>query len=92
VAEALSAGRPVVVGPTNGTGVYGGDATYWFDEYEPASVAAAMERALTTTLADPAKVASVARAEARRHFDPAKVAEAVANAARRAIVQKARGK
>jgi hypothetical protein len=72
--------------------VYGGDAAYWFDEYAPASVAAAMERALTAALADPAKVASVARAEALRHFDPAKVAEGVVDATRQAIAQKARGK
>src|SRR5207237_4252463 len=45
VAEALASGRPVVVGPTNGTGEYGGDVGFRFGDYTPSTVADAMQRA-----------------------------------------------
>jgi glycosyltransferase involved in cell wall biosynthesis len=46
VAEALSCGTPVVVGPTNGTGDYIGDGGVRFDLYETGDVAAAIKRAI----------------------------------------------
>jgi glycosyltransferase involved in cell wall biosynthesis len=82
VAEALASGRPVVTGPTNGTGAYGGAAAFYFDEYTPASVANAMERARRAVLDAPERLAADARRAAREHFEPAGVATAVAEALR----------
>jgi glycosyltransferase involved in cell wall biosynthesis len=89
VAEALAAGRPVVTGPTNGTGEYGGEAGYRFDRYDPEDVSAAMERALCATLTEPERVAAAARRAAREHFDAKRTAERVLSAAERVIAQRA---
>jgi glycosyltransferase involved in cell wall biosynthesis len=66
VAEALASGRPVVVGPTNGTGDYAGEAGFDFDAYTPRAVASAMERAARALRADPEGVARHARAAANQ--------------------------
>jgi glycosyltransferase involved in cell wall biosynthesis len=68
VAEALAAGRPVVLGPTNGTLDYADQAGFAFDAYEPAAVASAMERALMAVSSDATGMARKARAAAERHF------------------------
>jgi glycosyltransferase involved in cell wall biosynthesis len=68
VAEALAAGRPIVFGPTNGTGEYTGAAGYPFHEYRPESVADAMERALDSVVREGPTISARARAEAHRHF------------------------
>ncbi len=68
VAEALAAGRPVVLGPTNGTLDYAGDAGFAFTAYEPRAVADAMERALVAVELDGEGVAACARAAAETHF------------------------
>lgn len=90
VAEALAAGRPVVTGPTNGTGTWGGPATFWFTEYTPESVADAMERALDAMRTDPQGTARLARAAAREHFDPASVSRRVCDVARQVIENRRR--
>src|SRR5205085_9269547 len=68
VAEALASGRPVVVGPTKGTGEYGGDAAFRFGEYTSSSVAEAMQRAFDAVRANGPAIAMAARARAREHF------------------------
>ena len=68
VAEALAAGRPVVLGPTNGTLDYADAAGYPFSVYDPRDVADAMERAMRDVAADGAGVSRRARAAATRHF------------------------
>lgn len=90
VAEALAAGRPVVTGPTNGTGAYADDAGFAFESYDPESIARAMERARLAVLANPESLAAVARRAARRHFDPNDVADRLCDVVDRLV--KARGK
>jgi glycosyltransferase involved in cell wall biosynthesis len=68
VAEALAAGRAVVVGPTNGTADYVGSAGYAFTDYRAESVADAMEGALEAVTREGPAVSARAREEARRHF------------------------
>jgi glycosyltransferase involved in cell wall biosynthesis len=75
VAEALAAGRPVVLGPKNGTRDYAGEAGFVFTAYEPRAVAAAMERALVAVQTDGAGVAERARAAAEKHFRTERVIE-----------------
>jgi glycosyltransferase involved in cell wall biosynthesis len=75
VAEALAAGRAVVLGPTNGTRDYVDDAGFAFDEYTPESVASAMSRAFNAVTRDGPRVSSRARAAAREHFAIERVAD-----------------
>jgi glycosyltransferase involved in cell wall biosynthesis len=75
VAEALAAGRPVVLGPTNGTGDYPGEAGFQFERYDAESVANAMDRARQAVEADRRRVGEAARRAAREHLDKARVAE-----------------
>jgi glycosyltransferase involved in cell wall biosynthesis len=74
VAEALAAGRPVVVGPTNGTADYAGGARFAFDTYDVPAVAQAMERARDAVLRDGPAVSAAARRAALEHFEPPRVA------------------
>lgn len=74
VAEALAAGRPVVAGPTNGTGDYAGAALFGFDVYTPEAVAAGMARAADAVLADGDGLARAAR-RAVRELDSRHIAE-----------------
>lgn len=74
-AEALACGVPVVLGRTNGTADYVDDAAEIFEEYTPASVAAATEKMLGRLRADPNGMAHLARAAAERHFDLARVVD-----------------
>jgi glycosyltransferase involved in cell wall biosynthesis len=74
VAEAFAAGRPVVLGPSNGTASYGGAGVFMFSEYEPAAVASAMERAAAARRAEPAALAARTREAAKNHLEPARVA------------------
>jgi glycosyltransferase involved in cell wall biosynthesis len=66
VAEALASGRPVVVGPTNGTADYAGAALFKFDAYTSASVATAMQNAALAVRSDPNVVMRAARTAAQR--------------------------
>lgn len=75
VAEALAAGRPVVTGPTNGTGDYAGAALFRFASYAPDAIASAMARAADAVLDDPDRVSRAARSAARE-LDSRRVAEA----------------
>ncbi len=77
VAEALAAGRPVVVGPTNGTLDYAGAAAFAFDRYDASALTEALGRAREAVLGDGARVARLAREAAHLHFDPRRVATAV---------------
>jgi glycosyltransferase involved in cell wall biosynthesis len=67
-AEALACGVPSVLGPTNGTADALEQAAFRFDRYDPDAVAAAMERAMDAVLADPAGIATRARAIAERNL------------------------
>ena len=69
VAEALCCGKPVVVGPTNGTGEYCGEAAFRFDRYAPEALCAALEAALQTIEANPSGLAERARQMAEQQFD-----------------------
>lgn len=73
VAEALSCGTPVVVGPTNGTAEYCGPAAFRFDAYAPAALAEAMQRALASGSAHD-EVKDQAVSIARATFAPERVA------------------
>ncbi len=68
VAEALAAGRPVVVGPTNGTGEYAEGAGHSFLQYQADSVADAMQGALESVIREGPAVSARAREAARRYF------------------------
>ena len=74
VAEALSCGTPVVVGPTNGTGEYCGAAAYRFDRYTPAALAEALQHALAEGTAH-GQMKDEAVSIARATFAPDRVAD-----------------
>ncbi len=90
VAEALAAGRPVVLGPTNGTRDYVGAAGFPFDQYRPSSVAAAMDSAQRAMREKPEVVAEAARAQARRYFETRAVVERLEGLCRELIERKSR--
>lgn len=73
VAEALASGRPVVVGETNGTGDYAGQARFCFEGYSPQAVAEAMQRAAKAVREDAEGVAQRALAAARE-LEPDRIA------------------
>lgn len=75
VAEALAAGRPVVLGPTNGTADYVGEAGFVFRAYDPASVAHSMESALMAVRNEGPRLSDKARSAAKEHFLPGSVVE-----------------
>jgi len=75
VAEALAAGRAVVLGPSNGTADYTSTAGVQFSEYDPNSVAEALASARNAVLREGPRLTAVARAAAQRHFSIATVAE-----------------
>jgi glycosyltransferase involved in cell wall biosynthesis len=75
VAEALAAGRAIVVGPTNGTADYLGEAGFLFGEYRPESVAAAMERAFEAVVQRGPLLSARAGEAAREHFSIKRVAD-----------------
>lgn len=68
VAESLCCGRPVVLGPTNGTGEFAGEAAFFFDTYTPAAVRDAMANALDALAADPERLVDTARRTAEGAF------------------------
>jgi glycosyltransferase involved in cell wall biosynthesis len=68
VAEALAAGRAIVLGPTNGTAEYAEGAGFVFSEYRPEAVADAMERAHAAVIERGPEITASARDAARRHF------------------------
>jgi glycosyltransferase involved in cell wall biosynthesis len=70
IAEALAAGRPVVLGPTNGTLDYVGEAGFAFGAYDASSVADAAERAMDAVVGNGAELSSKARSAALEHFTP----------------------
>ncbi len=77
VAEALACGAAVVLGPTNGTGAFVGDAGFRFDTYTPESVCAALVRAVDAVRQRGADLRRRARAVAEREFSSANVVDAL---------------
>ncbi|CAM3259353.1 glycosyltransferase family 4 protein [Rhodothermus bifroesti] len=75
VAEALCCGKPVVVGPTNGTGEYCGSAAFRFAEYTPEALRDALRAALQAVEADPVGWATRARQTAEARFDVRRVVD-----------------
>ncbi len=88
LAEALAAGRPVVAGPTNGTFAYAGAAGFAFDAYTPASIAAAMERALVAARTRGVELSARAR-EAARVFTPDDVVDRFLETMRELVASRA---
>jgi glycosyltransferase involved in cell wall biosynthesis len=75
VAEALAAGRPVLVGPTNGTKDYVPASSVVFAEYTPTAVAAGMAEIARRIQADHVRLFADARAAAERHFGVARITD-----------------
>jgi glycosyltransferase involved in cell wall biosynthesis len=75
VAESLAAGRPIVFGPLNGTGEYTDEAGFRFTEYDPRSIADAMERAHTAVVDSGPEITRHAREAAVRYFGMDEVVE-----------------
>lgn len=75
VAEALAAGRPVLVGPTNGTKDYLPPSSVVFSEYTPEAVAAGMVEIARRIGAANVDLGAEARAAAERHFNVARVTD-----------------
>jgi glycosyltransferase involved in cell wall biosynthesis len=75
VAEALAAGRPVLVGPTNGTKDYVPASSFVFTEYTPTAVATGMMEMARRIQADRVGLSADARAAAERHFDLVRVTD-----------------
>jgi glycosyltransferase involved in cell wall biosynthesis len=75
VAEALACGRPVLVGPTNGTKDFAGEASVVFDEYTPQSVARGMLEVIRRLRTDRARLLLASRTAAERFLDPPAVAD-----------------
>jgi glycosyltransferase involved in cell wall biosynthesis len=90
VAEALGAGRPVVLGPTNGTADYGASAVFAFDRYDPDAVAGAMLRARESVRSNGPTVARFARSAAGEHFAPERVVARLHEIARGAMARRSR--
>lgn len=75
VAEALSCGTTVVVGPSNGTADYVDASSRIFERYTPDAVARAVVDALAVRRSRPAEAGARARAAAERWFAAPKVAD-----------------
>lgn len=69
VAEALACGVPAVVGSSNGTGEFGGQAGFHFERYTGGSVGSAIMEALTAVETRPDAVRDAARHAAETNFD-----------------------
>jgi glycosyltransferase involved in cell wall biosynthesis len=89
VAEALASGRPVLVGPTNGTKDFAGDGSVVFPTYTPQGVAGGMLEAIRRVRADRAGLAAASRAAAEQHFHPAAVADRLTNVIERCRAERA---
>jgi glycosyltransferase involved in cell wall biosynthesis len=87
VAEALAAGRAVVLGPTNGTRDYTGEGGFEFADYRPELVADAMERAFAAVRAEGPNLSIRARASAREHFDIERITPAFAELCSEAVAR-----
>jgi glycosyltransferase involved in cell wall biosynthesis len=69
VAEALSCGLPVVVGPTNGTKDFISDSSFVFKEYTPESLRDSLVQALTAIDHNSQQLSQDARQAAERNFN-----------------------
>jgi glycosyltransferase involved in cell wall biosynthesis len=75
VAEALACGRPVLVGPTNGTKDYTGSESVVLDECTPEAVARGMLEVISRIRADRAGLTARCRETAERYFRPSTVVD-----------------
>ncbi|NJO95302.1 MAG: glycosyltransferase [Pleurocapsa sp. CRU_1_2] len=75
VAEALSCGLPVIVGPTNGTKDYISSSSFVFDEYTPESLKETMLKAIETVEHRRKELALDARQTAEQNFDVSKIVD-----------------
>lgn len=75
VAEALACGKPVLVGPTNGTKDFTGAAAIVVEAYTPEAVARGMLQMIRRVRADRAALAAASREAAERYFHPAAVTD-----------------
>lgn len=74
IAEALACGRPVVCGPTNGTGAYAGQWASVMERYDTAATLAAIRAQLSQTAAiGRVRTSTGCREQAVREFSPDKV-------------------
>jgi len=70
VAEALCCGTPVILGPTNGTAEFCGDAAFQFDTYRPEALYQQMKLSLEVLDHSDSDLSTLARQTAEKHFDP----------------------
>ncbi|MEM1128703.1 MAG: glycosyltransferase family 4 protein [Bacteroidota bacterium] len=89
VAEALCCGTPVVMGPTNGTAAYGGEASFLFESYTPGAVKHALAEALEALARRPDELRATARQTAEEAFDTRRVVDQLEAVCRDAISQSA---
>lgn len=75
VAEALSCGLPVIVGPTNGTKDYISSSSFVFDEYTPESLKETMLKAIEAVEHRRKELALDARQTAEQNFDVSKIVD-----------------
>jgi glycosyltransferase involved in cell wall biosynthesis len=73
VAEALCCGKPVVLGPTNGTADYVGEAGFLFEDYTAPALKATLAKAADVVRARADVLAAEARAQALREFSVARI-------------------
>ena len=75
IAEALSCGLPVIVGPTNGTKDYISSSSFVFDEYTPESLKETMLKAIEAVERRRQELALDARKTAEQNFDVSKIVD-----------------
>ena len=73
VAEALCCGTPVILGPTNGTAEYCGEAAFRFDAYTPEALQQEMKASLHALEHHNEDIATHARQTAEEQFDVEKI-------------------
>lgn len=69
VAEAISCGLPVIIGPTNGIKHFIGDSSFVFEQYTPESLKKTMLEAINAIEEFPEKLAQDSRKAAEANFD-----------------------
>ncbi|MDX2035849.1 MAG: glycosyltransferase family 4 protein [Isosphaeraceae bacterium] len=91
VIEGLACGRPVIVGPTNGTRDYVSESSIVMDAYDVDALTRAMEMMRERVRSEPERVMTEARAAAERHVEPVRVVDRLLDLAERARSGVARG-
>jgi glycosyltransferase involved in cell wall biosynthesis len=75
VAEALCCGKPVVLGPTNGTADYVGEAGFLFEDYTAPALKVALAKAANEVRARADVLAAQAQAQALREFSVERITD-----------------